>query len=79
MFQRILENNQQDRDWVTSAHVEGRSDIRQESQMPPDPLPSRFLDWSSLGSPRPRTSPHSAPDIEVEQNENIPKSVKCAI
>ena len=39
--------------------------------MSPDPLPSSFLDWSSLGSPHTRTSPHSAPDIRVEQNENI--------
>ena len=70
-FQRTLENNQQDGNWVTSAHVEGRNDIRQESQMPPDPLPSRFLDWSSLGSPHTRASPHSAPDTRVEQNENI--------
>ena len=48
--------------------MEGRNDIRLE--MPPDPEPSRFSDWSSLGSPPPRTSPHSAPDIQVEQNEN---------
>ena len=39
--------------------------------MPPDPVPSRFLDWSSLGLPCARTSPHSAPDIRVEQNGNI--------
>ena len=39
--------------------------------MPPDPVPSRFSDWSSLGSPHARTSPHSSPDIGVEQNENI--------
>ena len=51
--------------------MEGRNNIRQESQMPPDPLPSRFLDWSSLGSPHTRTSPHSALDIGVEQNGNI--------
>ena len=34
-------------------------------------LPSRFLDWSSLGSPHARASPHSDPDIGVEQNGNI--------
>ena len=39
--------------------------------MPSDPLPSRFSDWSSLGSPCARTSPHSSPDIGVEQNGNI--------
>ena len=47
--------------------------------MPPDPLPSRSPDWSSLGSPHTRTSPHSVPDREVEQNVNIPKSAECAI
>ena len=51
--------------------MEGRNEIRQESQMPPDPLPSRFSNWSSLGSPHARTSPHSAPDIGVERNGNI--------
>ena len=70
-FQRTFQNNRQDGNGLTSAHVEGRNDIRQEFQMPPDPLPSRFLDWSSLGSPHTRTSPHSAPDIGVEQNGNI--------
>ena len=71
MLQRTFEYNRQDRNWLTSTHVEGRSDIRHDSQMPPDPVPSRFSDWSSLGSPRARTSPHSSPDIRVEQNENI--------
>ena len=39
--------------------------------MPPDPLPLRFSDWSSLGSPHTRTSPHSSPDVRTEQQENI--------
>ena len=55
--------------------MEGRNDTRQESQMPPDPLPSRFSDWSNLGSPHTRTSPHSVPDREVEQNGNIPNQL----
>ena len=38
--------------------------------MPPEPEPSRFSDWSSLGSPPARTSPHSAPDVQTEQNNN---------
>ena len=61
--------------------MEGRSDIRQDSQMPPDPLPSRFSDWSSLGSPHPRTSPPSVPDIRMEQNESIqgPSNVPSAV
>ena len=68
MSQRIMEYNRQDRNWLTSTNVEGRNDIRLE--MPPDPEPSRFSDWSSLGSLPARTSPHSAPDIQVEQNKN---------
>ena len=56
-------------------HVEGRSDTRQGYQLPPDPLPSRFSDWSSLGSPCTRTSPHSVPDREMEQNVNIPNQL----
>ena len=76
MFQRTFENNRQDGNWLMSAHVEARNDIRQEFQMPPYPLPSRSSDWSNLGSPPTRTSPHSAPDIEVEQNVNIPNQLK---
>ena len=71
MLQRTFEHNRQDRNWLTSTHVEGRNNIRHDSQMPPDPVPSRYSDWSSLGSPHVRTSPHSAPDIREEQNENI--------
>ena len=56
-------------------HVEGRNDTRQESQIPPDPLPLRFSDWSSLGSPHTRTSPHGVLDREVEQNVNIPNQL----
>ena len=63
MLQRTVDYNRQDRNWLASANVDGRSNIRQDSQMPPDPVPSRFSDWSSLGSPSTRTSPHSAPDI----------------
>ena len=46
----------------------GRNDIRPE--MPPEPEPSRFSDWSSLGTPPARTSPHSTPDRQAEQNGN---------
>ena len=38
--------------------------------MPPEPEPSRFSDWSSLGSPPTRISPHSSPDIQTEHNIN---------
>ena len=75
MFQRTVENNRQEGDWSIPTHVEERNDTQQESQLPPTPLPSRFSDWSSLGSPRTRTIPHSAPDREVEQNVNIPNQL----
>ena len=55
--------------------MEERNDARQESQMPPDPLPLRFSDWSSLASPHVRTIPHSAPDKEGEQNVNLPNQL----
>ena len=38
-------------------------------------MPLRFSDWSSLGLPHTRTSPHSVPDREVEQNVNIPNQL----
>ena len=38
--------------------------------MPPEPEPSRFSDWSSIGSPPVRTSPPSAPDVQTEQQES---------
>ena len=43
--------------------------------MPPTPLPLRFSDWSSLGSPHARTIPHSVPDREVEQKVHIPNQL----
>ena len=75
MFQRTFENNRQDGNWLMPTHVEGRNNTRHESQMPPTPLPSRFSDWSSLGSPCTRTSPHSVPDREVEQSVHIPNQL----
>ena len=76
MLQRTMEYNRQDRNWLTSTNVEGRNEIRPE--MPPDPEPSRFLDWNSLGSPPARTSPHSAPDIQVEQDENTQNQLNAS-
>ena len=75
MFQRPFENTRQDGNCLMPTHVEGRNNTIQESQMPPTPLPSRFSHWSSLGSPCARTSPHSVPDKEVEQNVNIPNQL----
>ena len=40
-------------------------------ELPPEPDPSRFSDWSSLGSPPARTSPHSAPDVQPTQSDNM--------
>ena len=64
MFQRTVDNNRQDGNWLLPTHVEGRNDMRQESQMPPDPLPSRFSDWSSLGSPHAQELPLTVFQIE---------------
>ena len=75
MFQRTVENNRQEGDWLIPTHVEERDDMQQESQLPPTPLPLRFSDWSSLGSPCARTIPHSATDREVEQNVHIPNQL----
>ena len=38
--------------------------------MPPEPEPSKFLDWSSLASLPVRTSPHGVPDVQAEQSNN---------
>ena len=38
--------------------------------MPPEPEPSRFLDWSSLASLPARTSPHGVPGVQTEQSNN---------
>ena len=45
-----------------------RRDIRLE--MPPEPEPSRFLDWSSLASLPARTSPHGVLEVQEEQSNN---------
>ena len=60
--------NGQYRSGFASAQDEGRRDVRLE--MPPEPEPSRFSDWSSLASPPARTSPHGVPDIQTEQSNN---------
>ena len=43
--------------------------------MPPAPSPSRFTDWSSLGSPHTRTSPQSISNREMEQNVSQPNQL----
>ena len=60
--------NGQYRGGFASAQEERRREIRLE--MPPEPEPSRFLDWSSLSSLPVRTSPHGAPDVQTEQSNN---------
>ena len=60
--------NGQYRGGFASAQDERRRDIRLE--MPPEPEPSRFSDWSSLASLPTRTSPHGAPDVQTEQSNN---------
>ena len=39
-----------------------REEAISDLEMPPDPEPSRFSDWSSMGSLPTRTSPQSTPD-----------------
>ena len=76
MYQITSENDQRDRqdeNWSIATNMEGRNDTRQEPQgIPPAPSPSegRFTDWSSLGSPHARTSPHGTPNREIEQSAN---------
>ena len=60
--------NGQSRNGFASTQDESRRDIRLE--MPPEPEPSRFLDWSSLASPPARTLPHGAPGVQTEPSEN---------
>ena len=78
MHQMTSENDQRDRqdeNWSIPTNMEGRNDTRQEPQgIPPAPSPSegRFTDWSSLGSPHVRTSPHGTPNREIEQSANQP-------
>ena len=51
-----------------------RRDIRVE--MPPEPEPSRFSDWSSIASPPARTSPRGVPDVQPTQNQlNVPAAI----
>ena len=75
------ERDQQDRweeEWSVPASVERREDdtVRQEShRAPPTPPPSEdrlFTDWSSLDSPRARTSPENDAVREMEQDINQP-------
>ena len=72
------ENDQRDRqdeNWSIPTNMEGRNDTRQDPQgiLPaPSPSEERFTDWSRLGSPHVRTSPHGAPNREIEQSANQP-------
>ena len=57
------------------ASREGRNDMRPEPQgIPPAPSPleGRFTDWSSLGSPHVRTSPHDTPNRGIKSSANQP-------
>ena len=74
--------NQQDRqeeEWSVPTSIERREDdtVRQESQRaPPTPPLSEdrlFTHWSSLDSPRARTSPQNASVRETEQGINQPE------
>ena len=72
------QQDRQEEDWSVPTSIERREDVtvRQEShRAPPTPPPSEdqlFTDWSSLDSPRARTSPRNVSLREVEQNINQP-------
>ena len=75
------ERDQQDRweeEWSVPASIERREDdtVRQELHRAlPTPPPSEdrlFTDWSSLDSPRARTSPQNASVRGIEQDINQP-------
>ena len=75
------ERDQQDRweeEWSIPASIERREDspVRQKlHRTPPPPPPSEdrlFTDWSSLDSPRARTSPQNASVREIEQDIKQP-------
>ena len=75
------ERDQQDRweeEWSVLTCIERRENdtVGQEShRAPPTPPPSEdrlFTDWSSLDSPRARTSPQNASVREIEQVMNQP-------
>ena len=71
MASEIDQRGRQDEDWSMPVSREGRNDMRQETQgIPPAPSPSegRSTDWSSLGSPHARTSPHGTPNRGIEQS-----------
>ena len=76
-FPRTFENDRWDGDWSVPTHVDGRYETIQESQEPPVPLPLRFSDWSSSGSPNARTSPHGISNREVGQNVSQPNQLNA--
>ena len=40
-------------------------------ELPPEPEPSRCSDWSSVGFPPARTSPHGTPGVQTEPSNNV--------
>ena len=69
MTSEIEQRGRQSEDWSMPASREGRNDMRPEPQgIPPAPSSSegRFTNWSSLGSPHARTSPHDITSREME-------------
>ena len=72
------QQNRQEEEWSVLTNIERREDDteRHESpRAPPAPPPSEdrlFTDWSSLDSPRVRTSPQNAAVRDTEQGINQP-------
>ena len=72
--------DRQEDEWSVPVSVERREDntLRRESQRAPPTSPQSgdglFTDWSSLDSPRTRTSPRNVSVRDTEQDENQPNN-----
>ena len=71
------QQDRQEEEWSVLTSIERRDDIvRQELQRAPPTSPVSedrlFTNWSSLDSPRARTSPQNASVREIEQDINQP-------
>ena len=72
------QQDRQEEEWSVPTNIERREDDverYESSRAPPTPTPSEdrlFTNWSSLDSPRVRTSPHNVLVQDTEQVINQP-------
>ena len=72
------QQERQEEEWSVPSNIERREDERERHESPrapPAPPPTEdwlFMDWSSIDSPRERTSSHSASARNVVPNTNQP-------